>query len=405
MVTDTLYRSLTPYDGGRSLTKNISAGIITEDDKALILEYTDFKSTADGNGERRIQKLIITLAGWRRFIAVPYRTMTTTDMRAGVASLKNGINAKGTPFKPNAVHDHIKILRQFIQWMIREGYSTIPEQKVKEIRTPPVESGTTRPDEIITSEEVKAILTHCSYIRDKALVATLYESGCRIGELSRLTWRDAIFDEHGVKLYLTDTKTSKRRYARLTMATEFLAQYRNERGDPDPGSLIFLSIRGDEPISYRMVTHCLTQAARDAGITKKIKPHLFRKSRITHLIEQNYQESVIKQTMWNNLNTKMFQTYVCLGEDSIDDEFLGKAGIKQKKTSQEDPMAPHPCGRCHYVNPPTGTYCSKCGMALTEEAAAKIGDITIDIETDPRFKDAVQRVLMEMGITTQSRSQ
>jgi len=109
--------------------------------------------------------------------------------------------------------------------------------------------------------------------------------------------------------------------------------------------------------------------------------------------------------MWNNLNTKMFQTYVCLGEDSIDDEFLGKAGIKQKKTSQEDPMAPHPCGRCHYVNPPTGTYCSKCGMALTEEAAAKIGDITIDIETDPRFKDAVQRVLMEMGITTQSRSQ
>ncbi len=54
------------------------------------------------------------------------------------------------------------------------------------------------------------------------------------------------------------------------MANEFLAQYKYERGDPEPEEVIFLSIRGDEPISYRMVTHCLTQTTKNAGITKKI---------------------------------------------------------------------------------------------------------------------------------------
>ncbi len=54
--------------------------------------------------------------------------------------------------------------------------------------------------------------------------------------------------------------------------------------------------------------------AKRAGITKRVHPHLFRKSRITHLIQQNYQETVIKQMMWGNLAPDMFRTYAVLSQ-------------------------------------------------------------------------------------------
>ncbi len=42
------------------------------------------------------------------------------------------------------------------------------------------------------------------------------------------------------------------------------------------------------------------------GIAKKIAPHIFRHSRVTHLINQGMKESVIKLMMWGNLITDTF---------------------------------------------------------------------------------------------------
>ena|GEM_PF-6425585 len=77
-------------------------------------------------------------------------------------------------------------------------------------------------------------------------------------------------------------------------------------------------------------------------------------------------------SMWNNLNTKMFSTYVCLGEDEIDDEFLNKAGVKRKKKAEENVLAPITCARCHYLNAAGMAFCGKCGWALTDEAIASV---------------------------------
>ncbi|RLF00099.1 MAG: hypothetical protein DRJ59_07465 [Thermoprotei archaeon] len=41
-------------------------------------------------------------------------------------------------------------------------------------------------EELLTEEEVKRLVKHATNLRDKALILTLYESGCRIGELLSL---------------------------------------------------------------------------------------------------------------------------------------------------------------------------------------------------------------------------
>ena len=74
------------------------------------------------------------------------------------------------------------------------------------------------------------------------------------------------------------------------------------------------------------VVRVLERAAARAGISKPVNPHMLRHARATHMVQDGYQESHIKKSLWNNLNTKMFLTYVSLGEEAIDWEFLGKAG-------------------------------------------------------------------------------
>lgn len=277
------------------------------------------------------------------------------------------MSKQGRGFTQNAKHDYTRILRQFILWMIGEGYSNISEKKIRDIKVPAVDTSTTRPDEIITVDEIDRMLKACKHSRDRALIAVFYESGCRVGELARFTWKDMAFDEHGVKCYITDTKSSKRRYARLTMAHHALAAWKADSPDTSPDAPVFISLKDQSPVTYLTVTRLIIRTQRAAGIEKKLHPHLFRKSRITHMISQNFQESVVKQSMWANLDTKMFKTYVCLAEDDIDDEFLAKAGVRRKKTPEENPLAPRPCPHCHYVNGPGMSFCGKCGASLTKE--------------------------------------
>lgn len=48
--------------------------------------------------------------------------------------------------------------------------------------------------EILTDNEIKAIIEHCGNLRDKALVSVLAESGCRVSEVGTLQIKNASFD-------------------------------------------------------------------------------------------------------------------------------------------------------------------------------------------------------------------
>ena len=103
------------------------------------------------------------------------------------------------------------------------------------------------------------------------------------------------------------------------------------------------------------------------------------------MVAQGYQESVIKQSMWGNLGTGMFETYVKLGEDDIDAEFLSRAGIIVKEDAVRE-LKPRPCPNCHTINAPTFDHCSKCGWALSEAAIARNAELKGQIEELEAFK-------------------
>jgi uncharacterized paraquat-inducible protein A len=100
--------------------------------------------------------------------------------------------------------------------------------------------------------------------------------------------------------------------------------------------------------------------------------------------------------MWGNLSTKMFQTYVRLGEKDIEREFLEKGGIQQKPAELTDTLKPRPCPTCHLINAPTSSYCSKCGSPLTDSARYE-GEYTGDTVRQLLIENPVaQTALLEL---------
>jgi integrase/recombinase XerD len=147
---------------------------------------------------------------WRRFIQSPYREVTINQIHKALNDLNTAKSSRGTPFKDNTKHDYVKGLKWFLQWMTAEGHSTLSKEKVNKIKIPPVDSCTTTPDGILQEDDILAMVSQARTFRDKALIFVLYESGCRIGELARIKWKDIIFnDDSTVGLTLSDNQNTK----------------------------------------------------------------------------------------------------------------------------------------------------------------------------------------------------
>lgn len=367
----TFYHDNHRYDYRKALNSAIAKQTITQRDKALITEYLTEKQVQDHIGPARVNKITSILINFRRFLKVEYEAADISEVYEAIKGMMSGTGVHGRPLKQNTHNSYIVILKPFLIWMIHEGKTTLPVKKIRAITPPAQDHNVTKPDEIHTVEEIERMIDACRNSRDRALIAVLYESGMRIGELAALTWRWVIFDDLGVKCYIDDKKTKRQRYTRLTISHEYLARWYKDTHDHSPDARVFVSLRDRTPLKYIAIRQMLGRIQKASGITKPVRPHLFRKDRITHMIAQNYQESVIKKAMWGNLNTDMFQTYVCLAETDIDNEFLTKSGLQRVEKSGGE-LRPVPCVICGYVNEPKADYCSRCGATLSELAAASL---------------------------------
>jgi hypothetical protein len=229
--------------------------------------------------------------------------------------------------------------------------------------------------------------------REEAIIAVLYESGCRVGELKRIKWKDAVFDEYGIKLYITDKKENQKRYYRLTLTGKpALSSLRDSlKETPDPEDYVFVDDDG-LVVKHRYCDKILKAAAAKAGITKRVHPHLLRHCRATHMKAQGYSDSAIKKAMWNNENTDQWDRYVNLSEEDQDGEFLRMSGItkEEKKALIQEGLRPRSCINCGEQSQPNAKFCWKCGDPITDEAKQSVATLDTEIGQDPDFQQMKQ---------------
>lgn len=368
---------------------------ITLRDAQLIREFIAERRSCVGISVGRANKLVFTLLGWRRFIG-EFSENTIADLYAGVPALKSGMNLRGRPFKQNTISDYVAILKQFYLWLIENEYSFIQEKKLRKMQTPRKNPMTKTASALLTPDEVRAMIKACIRSVDKALITMLYEGGFRVGEIGTMRWGDIKFDRYGV-IVNVNFKTGIPRYVRIIMGKEYLAQWRHDYpGVPEGDARVFLN-RNGKPLTHAMICKQLERLAERGSVTKHITPHLFRHSRITHLIQEGVSESVIKLMMWGSINSKMFQTYAHLTGSDIDTELLQVYGIAPDTTRGKDSrLEPRQCVHCQTINSPVANYCIVCGHSFTEDAADEEEKIQNFILNNPQaLKEYVDRLVKQ----------
>ena len=350
------------------IDRYLSSERITPDDAGLITEFLAERRAAGGISIGRVDKLTFTLVAWRRFLP-PFSTLTIGTVYTGIEAIKHAESHQGRPYKQNTLFDHVSILKQFLLWMIENQYSNLPEKKVKAIKTPRKDTLTKTASQLLMPEEIQALINASRSSRDRAMIMTLYEGGFRPGEICQLTWGDMKSDPKGIAVNV-NFKTGITRYIRLVMAKKYLSEWRGDYPLPiTQGSLVFLNEQRRQLTWFAMAMQ-IRRIAKRAGITKHLTPHLFRHSRITHLLREGASESVVKLMMWGSLNTDMLMTYAHLTGGDVDAEITRLYGLDTGKNEKPARLEPRICPSCNLINPPGEDYCRGCMEALSPKAVA-----------------------------------
>ena len=379
-----------------TLSSAVEENRATHEDAALIQEFTGEIAATSQISQARKYKITYTLVGWRRFIG-PFTENRIGDLYAGVEAIRSSCKADGTPeYTQNSLSDYLRFLKRFYRWLIENGYSTVPLEKVIKIKAPRYENGVKNAEALLTPEEMRRMIEACTTAKDRALIATLYEGGFRIGEIGTLQWGQVKFTDWNATIN-TDFKTGKGRYVPLVMAREYLAAWKADYpGDMTPDAPVFLS-HTKRQYQYRGLSKRLKLIARRADVEKEITPHLFRHSRITHMLQQGYSESVIKKLMWGSLDTNMLSTYGHLQDSDIDDEIASMAGVKPPAAKEAaECLEPRQCPRCYTVNAPTHSFCSRCGLELTKEAVESVKLAEAQAELTPEYQALYEKIMHDL---------
>jgi integrase/recombinase XerD len=152
--------------------------------------------------------------------------------------------------------------------------------------TPPANKGGKYPPVVLSPEEVSALLATCSReypsgIRNRALIMLLYRSGLRVSEILGLRPSELDFDVHSVTV--PHTKSGKQQIRGFHPTTDdALLRWIDTRkalGIGNHGRKLFCTIttgNTGNPVSDVYVRKMLKEAARDAGIDKRVVPHGLR---------------------------------------------------------------------------------------------------------------------------------
>lgn len=302
-------------------------------------------------------------------------------------------NAKGRVkgYSVSSIHRYKTVYRKFFRTIGKADLSDLFKCK-----QPPRNNENKKRENLLTKTDVEAMIDAATSYRDKALIATLYESGARRGDVMSCRLKDLVFDSSGVKVTFPEGKTGPRT-VRLIYAASYLRAWKEnhpcrQNSEPDPDAFLCIglhskkhvdSVTGEITRVYeRMTTHGFSlqiqKIAERAGVTKKVHPHMFRHSRATELAEY-FSDQQLKQYLGWAPGSSMAAVYI--HNPDTENALLKMYGLEiDEKT--DNSLKVGRCPRCHDVQPSTALYCGKCGTPLQDTVKTKIESEVAEIDIE-----------------------
>jgi len=366
--------------------------------RRAVLEFSD-SCFSQGLSSRRVLKYVYTLgkiAGW---LAKDFQQVTRADIEQLAARIERSDYAEWTK------HDYRVALKKFFRWLRKSEDGYPPE--VKWLRTTLRQHRAKLPEELLRPREVQDLVTAALTVRDKALIAMLYESGCRIGELLGLQVRQLQPHRHGLQVTVTGKKGPRRLL--LIACAPYLTAWLNthpRRQEPQAPLWVTEDYHARR-LSYTRACTILRTAARRAGVNKPVNPHNFRHSRATYLAQHLTEAQMNAYLGWVQ-GSDMPSTYVHLSGRDVDEALLKLNHIEVADDRQRpEEFSLKRCFRCGRENPPGDTFCRRCGAVLDEATARDLmkrhlerrraDEVMDQLLEDAEFRTLLARKLGELA--------
>ena len=165
---------------------------------------------------------------------------------------------------------------------------------------------------VLSKEEVKAILGAHSNIKHKAMLSMIYSGGLRSGEL--LSLQTQHIDSKRNIVLLKNAKGKKDRI--VPLSPKILDLLRDYYKIYKPRLYLFEGQKAGEKYDARSLQQILKQALQKAGITKPVTLHWLRHSYATHLLESGTDLRYIQELLGHS-SSKTTEIYTHVSTKSI----------------------------------------------------------------------------------------
>lgn len=218
---------------------------------------------------------------------------------------------------PRSVTRALSAIKGFHKFLVGDGITKKnPTEAIDAPKLPHL-----LPD-VLNQNEIEAILSQPAasahdtknvWLRDKAILETLYASGLRVSEVIHLKQSDIFTHETLIRVFGKGSKerivpiggSALRWIGRYTTECRALLARRGESADA-----LFLNARG-RPMSRMAVWNIVQANTKKAGIKKEVHPHTFRHSFATHLLEGGADLRAVQEMLGHSdISTTQIYTHI-----------------------------------------------------------------------------------------------
>lgn len=362
----------------KQATARVKRENISEKNKKAILEFVSDREL-EGLSKARLLYFINRLLVISRLFKKDFEKADKEDIKM----LVKKINKKD--YTERTKKDYRVVIKKFYKWVRGIDEKGVYPEEVRWIPTTFNGENHFLPEELLKEEEINKLIELADHPRDKALVMTIADSGCRIGEILSMKIKNLSFDKYSAVL-IVNGKTGMRR-VRVIGATPYLAKWLETHPDKKNPDAPLWIVRGTTKeftkrekkkkfdwsysLSYPAVSKMLRKLAVKAGIKKKVNPHSFRHARATFLASR-LTESQLKEMFGWAQSSRMAAIYVHMSGRDTDKALLNAYGITAKEQKEESKFTPKKCLRCSKENPATARICETCGAPLNLKTAIEL---------------------------------
>ncbi|MCK4826712.1 tyrosine-type recombinase/integrase, partial [bacterium] len=325
-----------------------------------ILEEFDRDNHINGLTEETCKNKLKELLVFCREVKKPIDKVTKEDIKTYFSEFSY--------LKPASITMKKSHVKTFFKW--HEGTDEYPEI-VRWIRVGFAKSNKRIPESVLTPTEVKQIIDAATRIQHKAMIAVLYDTACRLGELVGMGLNEIQYDENGAFVVI-DGKTG-RRIARIIHSMPYLSLWlehhplRNDKSKNVPLWISETNITKNQPLTKQGVHNIIRLLREEVDINKKISAHQFRHARLTDLARKGLNEPTLKVIAGWEGNSTMPQVYLHLsGEDGANKLLEAEKEGYVRPKAKDNPLKPQLCARCGFENGSTTRYCGRCGNPTNE---------------------------------------